>query len=65
LLSAFLDFHFDLIQIGEAYLEHFYRLLSAGEGDEDVAVVLEDMRIIDPATTDEVNHFVKYDSVIA
>ena len=45
--------------------EHLHRRFEGGEGDDQVAVVLHHVRIVDVATADEPAHLVEHESVAA
>lgn len=48
--------HGDRVDIAQAHLQYFHGLLSTGEGNVKIPFMLNDVRIVDLATTDEVEH---------
>ena len=51
--------------VAELHLQHFDGLFAAGESDEEAAFVLDDVRVVDVAAADEVEHLGEDEAVVA
>jgi len=58
-----LNGHRHRIDIAELHLQHLDRLFASGEGNEETASMLDDVRVVDVAPSDEVEHLGEDDPI--